>query len=201
MDKELAKLLPEPLSQGPTPLHGREGTVVGVLHGSTWMGLDAATSRPKAGPIDIGFEPGCPLQYADLDGDGEPEIVALGPGVGGSPQSLTAFSIATGRPLWSAAVRARFQKPYGRADVPDWPSWSISTVMAASEILAAPTPAHCRRLDGYRGLSPSRWGDRTDSMESTRCIQTPTPRKHRSPGRRTRSRWRRHARPGERLDL
>ena len=84
---------------------GRRSSSVAIVDGSRWMALDPATGRPKAGPIDLGFEPVRPLQYADLDGDGEPEIVALGPGTVPKQQSLTAFSVATGRPLWTCGGR------------------------------------------------------------------------------------------------
>ena len=42
--------------------------------------LDPATGRPLGEPLEIGFVPIRDVQYADLDGDGEPEMLALGPG-------------------------------------------------------------------------------------------------------------------------
>jgi hypothetical protein len=63
------------------------------------FGLESKAGGPKGRPIDMGFEPVRPLQYADLDGDGEPEVVALGRGPAKRQQSLIAFSSATGRSL------------------------------------------------------------------------------------------------------
>jgi hypothetical protein len=105
----------------PTPVPGRKASTVGILDGTAWRGLDPATGRPNAGPIDLGFEPVRPLQYADLDGDGEPEVIAAGPGTGPNAPSLAAFAIATGRPLWTAAVNGGFYVPYGMAESPAWP--------------------------------------------------------------------------------
>src|SRR5262249_10566258 len=100
----------------------RESSIVAILVGSTWIALDPATGRPSIGPIDLGFEPaGDEVQYADFDGDGEPEILAVGPGPGGKGQSLTALSIATGRPLWTGTMDARLVVPYDLAIRPGFP--------------------------------------------------------------------------------
>ena len=61
--------------------HARAGprkALVAFVNGMQWFGLDAATGRVKAGPVELGFIPVRTVQHADLDGDGEPEIVALG---------------------------------------------------------------------------------------------------------------------------
>ena len=86
-----------------------ESSMVAILDGDGMVaGLDPATGRPRSGPIDLGFEPVRPLQYADLDGDGEPEILALGSGPGPRQQTLAAFSPGTGRQLWTATVESAF---------------------------------------------------------------------------------------------
>ena len=50
---------------------------VAVVDGSKWIGLDPATGRPRGPSIELGFAPIQPIQYADLDGDGSAEILAL----------------------------------------------------------------------------------------------------------------------------
>ncbi len=102
-------------------LPGRRGPTLGILVGPSWRGLDPATGRPNAGPIDLGFEPVRSPQYADLDGDGEADLIAAGPGTGPSRHSLAAFSIAAGRPLWTAGVNAGLQAPFGMTESPAWP--------------------------------------------------------------------------------
>ncbi|HKI17186.1 MAG TPA: protein kinase, partial [Isosphaeraceae bacterium] len=58
-------------------LCGRSGAFIMAVHRSLCISLDLATGRPKARPIDLGFVPTRPIQYADLDGDGAPELLAL----------------------------------------------------------------------------------------------------------------------------
>ena len=50
---------------------------VAVVDGSKWIGLDPATGRLRGPAIDLGFTPVRPIQYADLDGDGATEVLAL----------------------------------------------------------------------------------------------------------------------------
>ena len=83
---------------------GSEDVNRGDRDGTTWLGLDP---RPAGrGPVRSTWasSPSAPVQYADLDGDGEPDVLGLGPGTGPEDQTLAAFSIATGRPLWSATI-------------------------------------------------------------------------------------------------
>ncbi len=61
-------------------VRGRRSSVVAVVDGEQWIGLDPATGRPRSVPAELGFVPQHPLRYADLDGDGEPEILAIGRG-------------------------------------------------------------------------------------------------------------------------
>ena len=65
---------PATLARGP-----RADTVL-VVADTQCIPLDAATGRPRGRPIDLGFEPVRPVQNADLDGDGESDVLALGPG-------------------------------------------------------------------------------------------------------------------------
>jgi hypothetical protein len=108
----------------PVLVRGRRSPVVGVLDDSRWIALDPATGRPRSGPIDLGFAPVRPPQYADLDGDGEPEVLALGPGATAPQQSLAAFSTATGRQLWVATINAKYGSPYIGALPQAWP-WLV----------------------------------------------------------------------------
>jgi len=102
-------------------VHVRGSAMVAIVDGTRWFGLDPATGRPRAGPIDLGFGPVRQVQYADLDGDGEPEVLALGPGAAAKQQTLAAFSIATGRELWVEPVNAPYEIPYDITVSPDWP--------------------------------------------------------------------------------
>ncbi len=83
---------------------GRGATLVAYSDGTTWVGLDPASGEVRAGPIDIGFVPVRPVQHADLDGDGEPEVLALGPGEMVGQKTLRAFSVKSGRELWAETV-------------------------------------------------------------------------------------------------
>ncbi len=103
---------------------GRRSSAVAIVDDSRWIGLDPATGRPEGSPIDLGFEPVRPLQYADLDGDGEPEIVALGPGSGPKQQILSPFSISAGRPLWTATVGAAYASRFHGEPTHEWP-WLV----------------------------------------------------------------------------
>jgi hypothetical protein len=85
---------------------GRRSPLIAYVDDNKWIGLDPATGRSKVGPFDLGFQPVRAVQYADLDGDGEPEAVALGPGPIKGQQSLVAIACGTGRTLWTQTIPA-----------------------------------------------------------------------------------------------
>ncbi len=130
---------------------GRRSSSVAILDGTRWLALDPATGRPKAGPIDLGFVPVRPLQHADLDGDGEPEIVALGPGPVPTQQSLTAFSVATGRPLWTAPVVAEYSSRFGGVPPKEWP-WLVDLDGDGRSEVIVPDSGPMPHIAGYRGV-------------------------------------------------
>ncbi len=132
-----------------TPVQGRQVSIVAIVDGTVWRGLDPATGRPRYGPIDMGFEPVRPLQYADLDGDSEPDVIALGPGPTGKSQSLSAFSIATGRPLWAVTVNAAYETPYDNTTAAPWPLVVDVNGDGRSEIVVPDSGALDPR-NGYR---------------------------------------------------
>ncbi len=80
-------------------------SLIAVLDDEKWLGLDPSTGRVKAGPIDLGFAPIRPVPHADLDGDGEPEVLTLGSDSAGVVQNtLFAYSKKTGRELWAQEI-------------------------------------------------------------------------------------------------
>ncbi len=105
---------------GPESVHaavlvrGARTEMLAFLDGTRWIGLDPVTGKQKAGPIELGFAPVRPIQHADLDGDGEPDLLAVGLGSVQGQETIHAFSIKNGRELWSEVVG----QPYEEADEP-----------------------------------------------------------------------------------
>jgi outer membrane protein assembly factor BamB len=131
-------------------LRGRRSATVAVVHRTAWIGLDPADGRKRTGPIDLGFAPLQPVQYADLDGDGEPEILATGPRQGIN-HSLTAFSIEAGRPLWSTTDAVRYEATADDGTVPVRPLVADLDGDGRAEV-AVPDASDPTLKDGYRGV-------------------------------------------------
>ena len=112
-----------------------ESKTIAFLDGTNWIGLDPASGRVAAGPIDLGFQPVVPLEHGDLDGDGSPEILALEKA---GSRTLHAFSIKTGREIWAADTGEGYE---GYGDVaPSWPRrfWDHASP-SGSPLVAGPS--------------------------------------------------------------
>ncbi len=138
-------------SRSATVVPGRKPAMVTYIDGAQWMRLDPATGKPLGTSIDLGFVPVGPVQYADLDGDGEPEILAMGPGQAGNSQMLTAFALGTGRPLWSAPVTVKYENSLDQTTQPDWPLVVDLDGDGRSEVVV-PDTGPMPPGDGYRGV-------------------------------------------------
>ena len=99
-----------------------ESPVVAFVDDTKWLGLDPATGKLLLGPIELGMVPKRQVKHVDLDGDGEPEIVALGPGLGRGQVRVSAISIKTGRELWAENVDNVYEQPIpGLLPAPEYP--------------------------------------------------------------------------------
>ena len=132
-----------------TAVAGRTSTVVAYLDGTHWLQLDPATGRPRGQPLDLGFLPARPLQYADLDSDGEPEILALDQSAAFA--SVVAFATGTGRKIWEVPLKTKFEALFGQGPPPDWPLVVDLDGDGRSEI-AVPVVGPMSPGDGYRGV-------------------------------------------------
>ena len=114
IDRKSTTIPSDPFDRGATLLHARRGSTVAFVDGSRWIGLDPATGQPRVPPIDLGFVPDRPVQYGDLDGDGAPDVLALGAafGASGPLHGLAAFSTATGTRLWIKPMAIPFDYPH-----------------------------------------------------------------------------------------
>ncbi len=132
-------------------VQGRESKLVAYVDGSEWIGLDPKTGKRRAGPVDLGLKPVVPVQHADLDGDGEPEILACGQEPGGKERILRAFSVKNGRELWALSLDAAFDQMLKDDSSRGLPALVDVDGDGRPEILArdaGPMP----RLKGYRGV-------------------------------------------------
>ncbi len=103
--------------------------------------------------MQLGFTPIRPLQQADLDGDGEPELLALEFGPAFRHNTLHAFSIMTGRELWAEIVGEVYydRSRWYVAANPDLPMTADLDDDGRPEIVAAGSGA-IPPLGNYRGV-------------------------------------------------
>ena len=133
-----------------------------VVDGTQWRALDPVNGRAKGAAIELGFEPMRPVQYADLDGDGEPEILALDGASIGRIRTLHAFSLESGRELWAANADAACRQSGDDAAETNERNWN-SPVNRESRLVVdldadgrseiiIPDSGAMPPLKGYRGV-------------------------------------------------
>jgi outer membrane protein assembly factor BamB/tRNA A-37 threonylcarbamoyl transferase component Bud32 len=130
---------------------GHKGPIVAEVDGSKWTRLDPRTGRALGRPIDLDIPPVRPVQYADLDGDGEPELLALGEGSKKKLLNLAAFSTTTGDRLWSEPV-AGFDAPARNAtESAAWPLVGDLDGDGRAEVVV-PDSGILPQCNDYRGV-------------------------------------------------
>ncbi len=130
---------------------GLRSTLIAYVDGTRWLGLDPVRGRVQAEPIELGFIPVRPVQHADLDGDGEPEVIALGPGPTGTQRTLRTFSIKNARELWVQTVDGGYDQSERGVPSGDRPLAVDLDGDGRSEIVVSDSGA-MPPLDGYRGV-------------------------------------------------
>ena len=139
------------LEASPALVQHHHETLVAVTEGPHWLGLDPAKGRLKAGPFDLGFAPLGPVEHADLDGDGEPEILAMRPGPLGGQLKLHAFSINKGREIWAETIVIAYDAALLGGPESSCPLAVDLDSDGRAEVVAAGTGA-MPPLPGYRGV-------------------------------------------------
>jgi hypothetical protein len=148
---------------------GRQTRLVACMDGTKWRGLDPATGAVQAGPFDLGFLPGRPLQYADLNGDGEPEILALGRGPAAGKRALHAVSMKSGRELWVQNIEQGYDQSRNGVPMSDYSALVDLDDDGRFELVLADSGALPPAV-GYRGVMlfdgrsfTTRWASRSST--------------------------------------
>lgn len=131
-------------------VRGRRSTVVAFVDGSRWNALDPSTGRTTGPPLDLGSAPARPLQYADLDGDGEPELLALTESTGTANPLLAAFSITARKPLWTVPITEPVPRKEQQQPI-EWP-WVASLDGDGTTTILVPDVGPMPPILGYRGV-------------------------------------------------
>jgi hypothetical protein len=134
-----------------TLVQGRQSALIVIMDNTKWLALDPASGKPRGGSFDIGPKPIRPVQHADLDGDGEPEILALSAGPAGGQNTLRAFSIKTGKELWNQTVGTFYDQSESGGPVSDLPLIVDLDGDGRSEVVVADNGS-MSPLSGYRGV-------------------------------------------------
>ena len=123
IDHKATELPEQTFDHGITFVSQSNDSFVAIIDGSTWIGLDPATGRPRRPSIDLGFAPVQPIQYADVEGDGSADVIALEPGADFWPLAdpkLGAFLMTSGQRLWRKKLSS-FYRPMPAVPGRDWP--------------------------------------------------------------------------------
>jgi outer membrane protein assembly factor BamB len=123
------------------------------------VAVDVESGKPLWEPHDLGEGLGRPPRFADLDGDGSPEVLATMLPSGGKWQ-LTAISLTDRKPLWSTPVTW-----FPESSAADWPEVVDLDEDGRGEVLLPNNESRSetygtgvRVLDGLTGkLRWSRW--------------------------------------------
>ena len=151
VDKDFTHVNPYGRYRAATLVRGPRPATVAMLDDSSLLTLDAATGRPVGQPLAIGFVPVRAVQHADLDADGEPEVLALGPGPQDYQRTLAAFASGTGRQLWVQTVMEPYESLY-QATAPDWPLVADLDADGRCEIVVADSGL-IASAGNYRGVT------------------------------------------------
>lgn len=114
-----------PYSPAVIALGGR--SVVVSVAGTRLAGWEAATGRPAWRAHDLSFAPCRAPQFADLDGDGDPEAILTYERTGApfwhgrTPVDVVAFSLKTFAPLWIMRLEAAWDGFNAHDVPPEWP--------------------------------------------------------------------------------
>ena len=159
IDQKLADLPSESFDHGITYVSQARRPFVALVDGSKWIGLDPATGRLLGPWIDFGFTPTGPIQFADLDGDGVMEVLALEPSKAPVQEplidpTLAAFSTARGKRLWAKKLDAWY-RPKPAVAVRDWPLAADLDNDGRAEIVV---PDHVYNPDTLGPLGWPRYG-------------------------------------------
>ncbi len=109
------------MSQPAVLVRGRRSESVAYIDGMKWLGLDPATGKLQTGPIELAWSPEGTVQYPDLDGDGEPELLAAEPGPAAGQVRLRAVSLKDGRELWAQLVDEGYDQSRIGVPLADYP--------------------------------------------------------------------------------
>jgi hypothetical protein len=152
IEKTFTDISTSALQRGARVLAGRGAPTVTIQYNDQLIRLDSAMGRPLGAPLEIGFLPVREIGHADFDGDGEPDVLALGPGPKNNQQTLAAFATGTGRPLWSQTVMAPYASLYTSGPRLDWPLVIDSDGDGRCEVVVADSGTTALAGE-YRGVS------------------------------------------------
>ncbi|MHB1557755.1 MAG: hypothetical protein ACYC61_09765, partial [Isosphaeraceae bacterium] len=129
---------------------GKQGATMAFVHGSRWIGLDPSTGSRRGDPFDLGSQPVRPVQYGDLDGDGEPELLALMPAAGGSGRAVSAYSLTSRKLLWTVPMTISLEEE-NLDPAADWP-WLVRLDADGTTAVLVPDDGPMPPGPGYRGV-------------------------------------------------
>jgi hypothetical protein len=109
------------LQDRPEVIRVNDRQIVVQVLGETVVGLDLATGKPAWPAHDLGFRPLRPPQIADLDGDGQPDLLLVRPRSEAEPAGLMALSLQTRAPLWEKPFPTDDNSDLLGTGDPDWP--------------------------------------------------------------------------------
>ncbi len=108
------------------PRRDKQADVIACVAGEHLVQINAATGKPIVSPYPLGFYPGTDIQWADVDGDGDPEAVTLEeiPTKPNDPPDpkLVVWSLAKQQVLWTKPLNAYWPRGFSEnLSRPKWP--------------------------------------------------------------------------------